>query len=318
VLIAIGGCGFHVGAAADSDARVIDGTGEDGSIPAADAMIDGVVAASCLDRWLDNTIRFDPPAAITAVNSTSFERDPFLSPDELTLYVSTARAGSLGGDTWVATRANLASTFTTPVRSTTFSTAGNETKTSITADGLYAVVGSDQAGGAGGVDVWEVSRANAAAAWGSLSRAHVMMVDTTGSDHDPMISADGLHLYTAPDSPAPQHISMATRPNTMANFGASVKIAELDSGLNDGDPAVSTDERIIVFYSSRTSAFTGGNLWYATRSSATAPFGTPRIVPDVNSSFNDGDPHLSSDGCRLYFGRDGGAADWDLYVAAAR
>jgi hypothetical protein len=42
------------------------------------------------------------------------------------------------------------------------------------------------------------------------------------------------------------------------------------------------------------------------------------MIMRVVSNFNDGDPHLSQDGCRLYFGRDGGATDWDLYMAVAQ
>ena len=315
LLVVLAGCGFQVGA----------GTGGTPTADAAidadpDAALDGAIdappAVTCLDRWNDNTIRFGNPVPLATVNSASFERDPFLTADELTLYLSTARIGSMGGDTWVATRASIAAAFGTPVRATSFSTAGNETKTSITADGLFAVVGSDQGGGAGGVDVWETSRATTTAAWAPLTRTHLMMVDTAASDHDPMISADGLRIYAAPSAPGAQHIVVASRASTSANFGAPVTI--INSGANDGDPSVTPDEKIIVFYSGRPSPFTGGNIWYATRSTASAAFGTPLLVPDVNTNSNDGDPHLSPDGCRIYFGRDGGAADWELYMATAQ
>lgn len=325
LFIALAGCGFRIGAGsvapADgaSDSLDSDG-GDDAPIDtplAIDAAIDGPPPPpTCYDRWLDNTIRFGNPALIGNVNSTSFERDPFLSADELTLYFSTARVGSQGGDIWIASRSSLTSSFGTPTRFAPFSTAGNETKASITANGLYAVIGSDQAGGAGGVDVWESTRTSTSVAWSALVRTRVMMVDTAASDHDPMISADGLHVYAAPSAPGAQHIVVASRTNVNASFGAPVTI--IDSGANDGDPSVTPDERILVFYSGRTGAgFSGGNIWYATRANATAAWGTPRPVPDVNTNNNDGDPHLSTDGCRLYFGRDGGQ-DWDLYVTTAQ
>ena len=315
LVIGVAGCGFQLtGPGVVSDAPSERAT--DGPL---DALVDApAVAGTCFAAWYGNAIRFGTAVALTTVNSSSFERDPFLTPDELTLFVSTARPGRMGGDTWMATRTTTLLPFGAPVRFPPFSTAGNETKVSIAMSSLVAMVGSDQAGGAGGVDVWETSRATTTAAWGPLTRTHVMAANSGGSDHDPMISADGLHLYTAPDAPGVQHIALATRPNTTANFSASTTIAELDSTMSDGDPSVSADERLIVFYSGRTSAFTGGNLWYATRASATAAFGTPRIVPDVNTNFNDGDPHVSEDGCRLYFGRDGSATDWDLYVATAQ
>lgn len=318
-MLTLAGCGFSTGGTVTADdASPIDASGDVAEDTTSDGMLDAAPTATCLDHWYDNTIRFASPVPLANVNSTSFDRDPFLTADELTLYFSSARTGSMGGDTWVATRTAITAAFGTPIRSTSFSTAANETKASITADGLYAVVGSDQGGGSGGVDVWETSRAATSASWGALSRAHVMSVDTAASDHDPMVSASGLHLYDAPDAPGMQHIALATRPSRTASFAAAATITELDSGMGDGDPTVTADERIIVFYSSRTSAFTGENLWYATRASASAAFGTPRIVPDVNTNNNDGDPHLSGDGCRLYFGRDGGSANWELVVAIAQ
>lgn len=319
VLVAVAGCGFQVGAGAGgspTDDAAVDGEADANADGSTDAPIDAPPPPTCLSRWMDNTIRFGAPLVLANVNSTSFERDPFLTADELTLYLSTARAGSMGGDTWVATRASIAMPFGTPVRAAAFSTAGNETKTSITANGLFAVVGSDQGGGAGGVDIWETSRASTASVWGALTRTHVMMVETAGSDHDPMISADGLRLYAAPDNPGAQHIVVATRGTVTANFAAPVTI--INSGSADGDPSVTPDERILLFYSGRTAGLGGGNIWYATRADAMTAFGTQRIVPDVNSDFNDGDPHLSSDGCRIYFGRDGGIAGWELYMATAQ
>jgi len=54
-------------------------------------------------------------------------------------------------------------------------------------------------------------------------------------------------------------------------------------------------------------------LWYATRADPTGAFGTPQVVPNVDNG--DDGPHLSSDGCRLYFtSQRGGSAD--IYVAA--
>lgn len=218
LLLSFAGCGFQLGAgAAPVDATDVDADPDVVIDAAIDAGIDAAVdapmpiPANCFAAWLNNTIRFTAPAALTSVNSTSFERDPFLSPDELTLYLSSARAPSTTGDTWIATRTNRSMPFGTPVVYAPFSTGGNETKASITSTGLFAVVGSDQAGGAGGVDVWETSRATIGAPWGTLTRTHVMMVNGAGSDHDPMVSPDGLRIYTAPDTPSPQHISVATR-----------------------------------------------------------------------------------------------------------
>ena len=77
----------------------------------------------------------------------------------------------------------------------------------------------------------------------------------------------------------------------------------------------SADHRVLVEppAAERTSP-AAGNLWYAVRAQPDAAFGAPALVPGVNSDCNDGDPHLSADGCRLYFSSDR-AGTYDLYVA---
>jgi Tol biopolymer transport system component len=303
------GCGFVHGSLSGSTPDAADG-------PSHDGVIDGPSRVNCYDQWLDDTIQIGDATAITEVNSLGFDRDPWLSADELTIYVSSARTGtSGGGDVWVATRNAIGGTFSDPIEASAFTSTANETKLSISADGKVAVVGSDRPTptGGSGVDVWESIRASTSDQWPAMNRTNLALVNTTGSDHDPTISADGQHLYLAPDSPSPQHIAMATR-TTAGTFGTPIVLAALDSGTGDADPSPTPDERIILFASNRTGS---GDVYYATRTSSSGTFGTPRIVPAINTTMAEGDPHLSTDGCRIYFGRNLGNDDWDIYVAAA-
>jgi hypothetical protein len=221
--------------------------------------------------------------------------------------------GAMGGDIWVATRTSRADAFGTPARMTSLCTADDESKVSMTPDGLFAVIASTKAGGAGGSDLWETSRASIGQAFAALSETDLAAVDTSDDEYDPWMSGDRLRIYYAP-IPSTQHLALATRATTTAPFAAGVTIAELDSGSGDADPTLSPDERVIVFSSVRA-----GNgdtdLWYAVRSDATVPFGTPRLVPDVNTSNMEGDPHLSADGCTLYFASDRDNGQYDLFAA---
>ncbi|NVB81845.1 MAG: hypothetical protein HOV81_25920 [Kofleriaceae bacterium] len=320
VLVSLVGCGFPHGEAPTADAR--DAGPIDGK---PDADIDGPASLTCYDKWLDGSIRFDTAVPLATVNSPAYDRDPFLSDDELTLYFSSARATTSGPlDVWVVLRSSTADPFGTPTRATEFNSGDSESKLSITGNGLVAVVGSDRPGStSASLDVWQSVRNTVNDAWPAMSRTHVMMVETSGSEHDPTISADGMHLYLAPDSPGPQHIVMSTRQST-GDFGAPMSLTELNTPSGESDPSPTPDERIIVFSSSRPTAGAGaGNLYYATRAGNTGPFGAPRPVPDVNTNADEGDPHLTSDGCRLYFGRYTGPSsaanqgDWDLFVATA-
>jgi hypothetical protein len=284
-----------------------------------DMVLDGEAANTCYARWFDNSIRFEAPVVLSEVNSLVFDRDPFLAPDELTLWFSSGRTGGMGSSApWVATRLSTSLPFNTPLVALEFDSAGVESKLSISADGLVAVIGSDRDGGSGGIDVWETQRANVIDSWPTPSRARTMAVNTSGADHDPTISADGLRLYIAPAGVGVQRIQVATRSSVTANFDAPVTIAELESNMGDADPSPTPDERIMLLSSARSGGPLLGNVWYATRATSSGTFSTPRLVPDINTDAAEGDPHLSTDGCRIYFARSLAGDNWDLYMASAR
>lgn len=312
VAVLLAGCGFSHGTPGTTSDAHADGNGSDGGD---DAGLDGTPTVTCYDRWLDNTVELDTPVPLATVNSVAYDRDPWLPADELTLYFSSARIGSAGTtDVWMATRPSTTVPFGVPILATPFNSPDTESKLSMSADGLVAVVGSNRATSMGGsIDVWESVRTTTTEPWPEMSRAQVMMLETSGAEHDPTLGADGMHLYLAPDSPSPQHIVMATR-QPAGDFAAPMTLTELSSSSGASDPSPTPDERIIVFASS-------GTLFYATRSASSGMFSNPIIISDLSTNAEEGDPHLSSDGCRLYFARDTGASvaadqgDWDLFVA---
>jgi hypothetical protein len=317
VLVALAACTFRHGGLAPGDGGD-DGPAIDAAIDAPpDTPADGTTITNCYSKWLDDTIRFGAPVALATVNSAAYDRDPFLPAGELSIYFSTGRAGTQGSDIWMATRTDASASFGPPVEASAFNSTSNETKLSIDATNKIAVVGSDRPGSSG-VDVWDTVRGAATDQWPAMQRIHVMTVETSGNDHDPTLSADGLRIYLAPDNPSPQHLVVATRVTTAGNFGAPTAITQLDSGTGDSDPSPTADERILVWSSFRAATPAGRNIWYATRSSPTAIFGTPHIVPDINTDLEDGDPHVSADGCQIYFARDIGGGDWELFVATAQ
>jgi hypothetical protein len=317
VVCALAGCSFH------ANAVPRDGTADVPGDSAADVAPD-TPRPSCLPHWLDHTIQIDPPVALDALNTTNYERDPFVSPDGLTIYFSAVRADSLPAtfeDIYTATRPSFAAPFDTAVRyATGSSTDGYETKISFTTDGKDLVVGSSHMGGKGGVDVWE--SVWGAAGFGMLQQAKLGAVNDSGNQQDPMISGDGLTLYEAPDTTGTQQIAVATRQDRNHNFSAPAVIDELVDpyGYGTADPAISVDQRIIIVSSGRYGTTGGGDLWYATRATVNDAFGTPIQVPgtSVNTTANEGDAHLSADGCELFFASDRDVGmSWDLFVSTA-
>lgn len=310
-LALLGGCSFSHGMLVAGDDAPADSTQlqSDGPVDA---------APSCLAKWHDGTIQFGIPVDLMAMSSTSYDRDPSVSADELTFWISSSRTGTIGGaDVFQATRATKSSAWSTPMSIPPISSTGTETKFSVTADGLYGVVGSDRTGSVNGsLDVWEATRATPDGAWSAPLQTHLGKVNTGGADHDPTISGDGLRLYLAPQNGI-QAIQVATRASRGDNFETPVTITELYSGYGDGDPALSADEQIIAFSSNRPATRGGSNIWYAVRTSMTAAWSAPLPLDDLNTDGYEGDPTLSSDGCRVYFARDVGSGNWDIMLATA-
>jgi hypothetical protein len=311
------GCGFHHGHAAalppdDADADAPPDVAID-AVP--DAPPDAFVP--CLTRWANGTIRFGAPQALDINSASAVDRDPFLSHDELTIFFSSERAATATdlADVFIANRTAIDQPFNTPTKYAAASTPGYDSKMAMTMNQLILVVASNQTGTKGLSDIWQATRSSTGNSFGALDESHEGAVDNTAYQLDPFITADGLHLYWAEDSP--QVIEVASRGSTSSNFGSPAAVAGITDTASQADPTLSEDELVIIFSSGRTGSAMGGNLWYATRARTSDTFGTPQPVPDVNTDANEGDAHLSADGCRLYFASDAGAS-YDLYVASMR
>jgi hypothetical protein len=103
-------------------------------------------------------------------------------------------------------------------------------------------------------------------------------------------------------APAPYH------------FGPAQLVQELASSSRTDNPTLTGDLLEIYFTTDRDSG--NGDVWFATRSSASQPFGTPAPVSAVNGSSFETSSAISADGLALWFGsdRDGGAGGVDVWV----
>lgn len=298
--VVLGGCGFQARATSGSDSGSPDGATGDG---AGGGSGDGPSETTdCLQHWIDGTLSLSTPQELTGLSSAGDDRDPWLSVDGLRMYFASNRAGT--NDIYLATRTATTQPFSSPALLPNLRTTDHqEDRASLTADELTLVLSSDRAG-TGTSDIYLITRNAPADTFGTPLLDHMAAVNAGGaSNYDPFLSRDGSRLYFAPDPPGgttPQQIVFATRGTTGGDFGAPVSVPGVNdvAGAINADPAVTLDERIIMFTSNRS----GGqfDLWYATRASPGDPFGTPIRIPNVNSTARDGDPILSADGCDLY------------------
>jgi len=100
---------------------------------------------------------------------------------------------------------------------------------------------------------------------------------------------------------------------TPPTFGQPKNIGPtINSSDFDGGPSVSADELSLYFISDRPPS-AGGDIWMATRASASEPFANPqRLGPEVNSPNSEGAPSILADGLELFFDR---APDGHIFVS---
>ena len=94
--------------------------------------------------------------------------------------------------------------------------------------------------------------------------------------------------------------------------------AVVNSPYVDFTPEISRDGLSLYFSSDRPGGLGAPDLWVARRRSLGSPWTAPvNLGPVVNSSGNDGAPHVSRDGHRLFFtsNRPGSLGDNDVWVS---
>jgi hypothetical protein len=99
------------------------------------------------------------------------------------------------------------------------------------------------------------------------------------------------------------------------HFAAPVAVTELGSPARTDNPTLTGDLLEIYFTTDRVSG--NGDVWFATRSTPSAPFGTPAPVTAVNGDSFETSSAISTDGLTLWFGSDraGGVGTNDIWVS---
>lgn len=259
---------------------------------------------------------------LAALNTDFNEMEPFVAYNGLRLFFYSNRSGS--GDIYTAARTSTTQTFTGAILQPSFNTADVETRLEFSRDELDVVMAAEWSGSEGGSDLWIAHRADAGGsfpAWTNLSA-----LNSPDEEVDPHLSADGLRLYYSDNlggAPATHHyrILVSERTTRTEPFGPGRVLDELtEPGWDNANATLSGDETVVVFTSTRP-VVTGGasevSIWYATRTSRSAPFGAPAALPSpINiASTVDYEPFITPDGCQLIFSSMRNAdGDADLFL----
>ena len=180
------------------------------------------------------------------------------------------------------------------------------------------IFASTRAGGLGSYDLYEVTRPNSAAPWGTP--VALTALNTSGADYEPTLSADGLELYFISTGRTPKIGSSdcwaVTRPTPISPWGTPVNLgAPINgAGWTIDDPFL-TDDGLTLFY---TSSETGaGDIYAVTRPAIGQPWGNKAGFAAVNQPGTfEHSPTPEANGKILWFSstRTGGPGSSDFYV----
>lgn len=145
------------------------------------------------------------------------------------------------------------------------------------------------------------------------------VVNSSGSDGSPEISADGLTLYfdsMRTEGMGNWDIWATTRQTTQSEWSPPRPLpSPVNSSSSDAGPSISADGLSLYFASQRSGGYGNFDLYVVTRRTTDEPWGTAvNLGPIVNSSSYDNHPGISADGLMLFFGSARGGG-YDLYVS---
>jgi len=206
------------------------------------------------------------PTQIVELADPGGEATPDLSPDGLTLWFSSDRAGGLGmDDIWVTTRPTLTSMWTTPVPESVLNSPALDRGATVFDNGLSFAFHSNRAGGLGANDIYLATRAAQTDAW-SAPVSIGSPPNSAGTEQHPWLSVCGLwlvfHRYPAA---ATADLYETSRASPSDPFATAQPIAELNvMNEDDKDLRMSPSRRYGVFSSTRTGGV-GLELYETTR-----------------------------------------------------
>ena len=189
-------------------------------------------------------------------------------------------------------------------------------------DGLEIYIESDRSGGSGGYDLWRLRRDSVDDDWDPLENLGPL-VNSSYSDADVAISADGLTLYFGSKRPGGHgkgDIYMTMRRTRDDPWGEAVNIGQpINSPDDEGGPCIAVDGLELYFGSDRSGGYGDFDIYISRRVTANEPWGKPEnLGPTLNSPSDDWIPFISTDGlvlCFSSFNRTGGYGGTDIWMA---
>lgn len=299
--------------------------GCDRATPTSVALPIGELRSAVGPVWSD----WSEPMNLTAVNSSAQDNQPTLSPDQLSLYFASSRAGGYGGnDIWVARRASLDSPWQTPVNvGPPINGPANDQGPTLSNDGLLLFFHSNRPDGHGEQDIYVSRRIDKHDdfSWAPVANLGAD-VNTSNNEAGPMymqhVEAGPVNLYfSRGPTGADIDIYSAEISRDGETRGPAVPVSELNfavAGITDARTTVRRDSREVIFFSTRPGGFGMADLYVSVRQNVDVPWSAPlNLGQPLNTAFTDTQPSLSFDGRTLVFSsnRPGGLGSNDIWIS---
>ena len=247
------------------------------------------------------------------VNSSGNDSNATISKSGLSLFFTSMRLGGQGSaDIWVSHRPTLDSPWDSPEDlGVTINTSNTESLGGLSLDEKTMFLQSNRPGGFGQRDNYISTRANSNDDFGWTTPVNLgPVVNSPGDDlaptyfEDPSTGVASIFFASDRDgNPGTDyHIYQSTR-NADGSFNAPVLVTELNGPVADIRVVIRRDGLECFLTSGRPGGVSplGFDIWVSTRASTSSPWGTPTLVPRINTAFDEGAASLSPDGSILYF-----------------
>ena len=191
---------------------------------------------------------FSAPVPVTFDDPAGDDAAPRLSPDDLTLWFGSTRAGSAAEDVWTTTRTAIGGVWTAPVQFAQVNSPQVENWLSICGDGHYVLVRE--------LALFE-------GVLGGAAPQPIAELNVSGYESGALLMADCTTLYFSSEQAGDRDLYVAHRAAPVAPWQPAQPLTELNvAGADEEDPWLSADERTVIFASSRAGSF---DLYIATR-----------------------------------------------------
>jgi Tol biopolymer transport system component len=239
---------------------------------------------------------------VDTLNSLVPDDDPTLTADMLEIYFESSRAPQLGGgDIFRATRATLASPWSAAEHMAGLSSTSTETTPEIAPDGLTIWVASNRNGQ---FDLYVATRSNRGAPWNA--QAAVAELNSPGTDMHANVSSDGLFMMMVSDRSGAGGLDFfsTTRATTSSPWIVPVNVTALATAATETEPFFDEPRTTLWFGSDAPGGPGQRDLFVSERPDASAPWGAPTPMNELNTASNEGDPWVSPNGRVMYFSSD--------------